>query len=77
MHLAGTGMFLRRSVLEALGPWDEACLTEELEYSLRLAQLLRPASRCRNVRLVVSGEDARSKAGARSMGTLRIPYLSL
>src|SRR5439155_1568692 len=38
MHLAGTGMFLRRSVLEALGPWDEACLTEDLEYSLRLAQ---------------------------------------
>src|SRR2546422_4899004 len=38
MHLAGTGMFLRRSVLEALGPWDEACLTEDLEYSLRLSQ---------------------------------------
>jgi len=38
MHLAGTGMFLRRTVLEALGPWDEACLTEDLEYSLRLAQ---------------------------------------
>src|SRR3989442_3565170 len=38
MHLAGTGMFLRRNVLEALGPWDEACLTEDLEYSLRLAQ---------------------------------------
>src|SRR5437867_2527978 len=38
MHLAGTGMFLRRSVLEALGPWDEACLTEDLEYSLRLAE---------------------------------------
>lgn len=38
MHLAGTGMFLRRTVLETLGPWDEACLTEDLEYSLRLAQ---------------------------------------
>jgi len=38
MHLAGTGMFLRRGVLDALGPWDEACLTEDLEYSLRLAQ---------------------------------------
>ena len=38
MHLAGTGMFLRRRVLEALGPWDEACFTEDLEYSLRLAE---------------------------------------
>ena len=38
MHLAGTGMFLRRSVLEAVGPWDESCLTEDLEYSLRLAR---------------------------------------
>ena len=38
MHLAGTGMFLRRSVLKTVGPWDEACLTEDLEYSLRLSQ---------------------------------------
>jgi len=38
MHLAGTGMFIRRRVLQALGPWDEACLTEDLDYSLRLAR---------------------------------------
>src|SRR5438093_11598285 len=38
MLLSGTGMFLRRGVLEALGPWEEGCLTEDLEYSLRLSQ---------------------------------------
>jgi len=38
MHLAGTGMFLRRETLDALGPWDEGCLTEDLEYSLRIAE---------------------------------------
>lgn len=37
MHLAGTGMFIRRRVLEELGPWDEGCLTEDLDYSMRLA----------------------------------------
>ena len=38
MHLAGTGMFIRRRALQALGPWDESCLTEDLDYSLRLAR---------------------------------------
>jgi cellulose synthase/poly-beta-1,6-N-acetylglucosamine synthase-like glycosyltransferase len=41
VHLAGTGMFLRRCVLEEVGAWDEECLTEDLEYSLRLMLLKR------------------------------------
>jgi len=38
MHLGGTGMFIRRRVLDGLGPWDESCLTEDLEYSVRVAR---------------------------------------
>src|SRR3989454_11713948 len=38
MHLGGTGMFIRRRVLDGLGPWDESCLTEDLEHSVRVAR---------------------------------------
>lgn len=36
-ELRGTGMFLRRDVLERLGGWDESHITEDLEISTRLA----------------------------------------
>ena len=36
-ELRGTGMFLRRATLEAVGGWDPLALTEDLEISTRLA----------------------------------------
>jgi 1,2-diacylglycerol 3-beta-glucosyltransferase len=36
-ELRGTGMFLRRAVLERVGGWDRSALTEDLEISTRLA----------------------------------------
>jgi len=36
-EVRGTGMFLRRDVLERIGGWDEAAITEDLEVSTRLA----------------------------------------
>lgn len=36
-ELRGTGMFLRRRVLEALGGWNASHITEDLEISTRLA----------------------------------------
>lgn len=36
--LAGTCQFVRRSVLEKIGGWDEKCLTEDYELSLRLVE---------------------------------------
>ena len=36
-ELRGTGMFLRRAALEAVGGWNETALTEDLEISTRLA----------------------------------------
>lgn len=34
--LGGTGMFIRRKVLEEVGPWDERSLAEDLDYAVRL-----------------------------------------
>lgn len=36
-ELRGTGMFLRRADLDAVGGWDEEAITEDLEISTRLA----------------------------------------
>lgn len=38
VSLAGTCQFVRRSVLEEAGGWNESCLSEDTELSLRLAQ---------------------------------------
>lgn len=34
--LGGTGMLIRRKVLADVGPWDERCLAEDLDYAVRL-----------------------------------------
>ncbi len=34
--LGGTGMFIKRTALREIGPWDEACLAEDLDYSVRM-----------------------------------------
>ncbi len=34
--LGGTGMFIKRSTLRELGPWDETCLAEDFEYAVRM-----------------------------------------
>jgi cellulose synthase/poly-beta-1,6-N-acetylglucosamine synthase-like glycosyltransferase len=39
VHLAGTGMFLKREVFDRVGPWDEECLTEDLDFARRHASL--------------------------------------
>lgn len=36
--LAGTCQFIRRNVLEEVGGWNEDCLSEDMELSLRLAE---------------------------------------
>jgi cellulose synthase/poly-beta-1,6-N-acetylglucosamine synthase-like glycosyltransferase len=36
--LNGSCQFIRRNVLEALGGWDETCLTEDVELALRLVE---------------------------------------
>ena len=38
VHIGGTGMFIRRDVFQTVGQWDENALTEDLEFSLRLAR---------------------------------------
>ena len=38
VHLAGTGTFVRRAVFDRLGPWPEDALTEDLDFSLRVAR---------------------------------------
>ena len=40
-ELRGNGMFVRRSVLEALGGWNPAALTEDLDLSTRLVAIGR------------------------------------
>jgi cellulose synthase/poly-beta-1,6-N-acetylglucosamine synthase-like glycosyltransferase len=37
VHLAGTGMFLKREVFDRVGEWDEECLTEDLDFARRFA----------------------------------------
>ncbi len=34
--LGGTGMFIKTAALREIGPWDEGCLAEDLEYAMRL-----------------------------------------
>ncbi len=37
VHLAGTGMFIKRKVFDRIGQWDEDCLTEDLDFARRYA----------------------------------------
>jgi cellulose synthase/poly-beta-1,6-N-acetylglucosamine synthase-like glycosyltransferase len=58
--LNGSCQFIRRSVLEELGGWDETCLTEDVELALRLVEknyLIKYAPD------VISGQETPSSLG--------------
>ena len=38
VQLTGTGMFIRKRVLDAVGPWDEGCLAEDMDYARRIVE---------------------------------------
>ncbi|MFQ6060163.1 MAG: glycosyltransferase, partial [Thermoplasmata archaeon] len=36
VHFSGSGIFLRKKVMDRVGKWDEECLAEDMDYAMRI-----------------------------------------